>query len=230
MQIEFTDFMIEQGIIEFKACRVPGQMDDLYFRFSSAFVPRNDLIAIALSTLCGQAYDRIHIDLVLSAETIMQLGEFTSAEITCAGTDTQPPKKTGGENIALSFSGGFDSLAALCVMPDETKLISLDFGHWFKRETDFFEKFDTNIVSTNFRVLKYDKASWTFMGVAAILYSDYLGIGHHAFGTIFESDKWRFATVSKNCGGGGGNLLAHQPQYLHSAMQGWTIIPLSSGE
>jgi len=189
-EIRFTDFSITPGSIEFRARRIrDGQdhTDDLYFHFSSPVVPRHDLIALALSTFCGRSFDKITFELVLSGQTITDIAAFTQATIKTSGTDdgkAAVPEKT---NLALSFSGGFDSLAAYSIMPEETKLVSIDFGHWFQRETDFFQNFETNIVSTNFRRLNYDRDSWTFMGVAAILLSDYLQIAYNTFGTNLES-------------------------------------------
>lgn len=196
--IKFYDFQMLPGKVDFKAHRVLNnteQIDDLYFRFNKAFIPRNDLIAIALSTLCGETYPNVHIDLVITIGAADKIRDFTGAELTCAGIEEVSPgekEEPVRDSVALSFSGGFDSLAASCVLPDDTKLVSIDFGHWFQRETDFFEKFDTNILSTNVRKYRYDAESWTFMGLGAILYSDYLNIKYHAFGTVLEAGTNEF--------------------------------------
>lgn len=79
-------------------------------------------------------------------------------------------------------------------MPQATELISIDFGKNFQREYDFFTQFNPHILKTNFRELKLDRNSWTFMGAAAILYSEYLGLGFHAFGTIYEATPSHFAS------------------------------------
>lgn len=51
----------------------------------------------------------------------------------------------------LNFSGGFDSLAALYLMPEDTKLVAIDFGGWFEREKEFFKQFHPYTLKTNFR-------------------------------------------------------------------------------
>ena len=91
--------------------------------------------------------------------------------------------------MALSFSGGLDSLAALALLNDDARLVSIDFGGGFSRERDFFETFPTAIVETNVRGFE---SSWTFMGLAAILMKEELEAGYLAFGSILEASPWNF--------------------------------------
>jgi len=79
-------------------------------------------------------------------------------------------------------------------MPENTKLVAMDFGGWFERERVFFEKFNPHTVRTNCRQLKMDRNSWTFMGVGAILYSEYLAAGYNVFGTILEATPMHFVS------------------------------------
>jgi len=72
-------------------------------------------------------------------------------------------------------------------MPNNTSLLSIDFGGNFTYERNAFKKFNIYSVSTNFRDLNYERAHWTFMGVAAILYAEALNIKWHSFGTILEA-------------------------------------------
>lgn len=65
----------------------------------------------------------------------------------------------------------------------------MDFGGWFEREKAFFKEFDPYIVTANFRQLKYDRNSWTFMGAGAVLLSDYLNAKYNVFGTILEAAR-----------------------------------------
>jgi len=193
--IKFFDFSITMGEIHFKCLKSGEEVDDLYFKFSHKVIPSNDLISIALSTLCGKEYECIEMDLVVSRDALQKIEQFTKAEVSFTDVNEKIKQnniKNEERAIALSFSGGFDSFAAYCVMPDDTKLVSLDFGHWFQREADFFMQFKPYTVQTNFRRLKYDRASWTFMGVAAILYSDFLNINYHAFGSIFDQNIENF--------------------------------------
>lgn len=187
--IKFHNFDISQGNVRFQAYSVLDgvrQTDDLYYSFSENFIPGNNLIAIALAILCGKNYDSIYIDLNVDKDTLARVKEFTLADVNVAGYDCPAMETEGKNNFALSFSGGFDSLTAYYLMPEDTKLVSIDFGSKFKREVDFFSNFDTHIVATNFRKLGHVRLRG-FMGFGAILYSEYLHIGYHAYGSIFET-------------------------------------------
>lgn len=204
-RVVFTKFCIEKGYFEF-TCSIYGgenivKEDTIFFRFNTPVIPSNELIAIACSTLCGTKYSEIEYDLPLYRKTIQEIEEFTKAKIITAWqigllkkTSANikrictKQKKTRTSAI-LNFSGGFDSLATLALVPGNTKLVSMDFGGWFEREKEFFKEFDTCIVTTNFRQLKYDRNSWTFMGVGSILLSDYYGAKYNIFGTIMEAAR-----------------------------------------
>ena len=149
-----------------------------------------DAIACALATLCGEGYHDVYLDLVISVEAKAQLETFTNAVWhTRSGSIpayNAPDEKDG---ILLNFSGGFDSLAAKALLPENTELIAVDFGGWFQREADFFERFSPHILKTNFRQLKYDRETWTFMGAGALLFSNALNCKYNVFGTIFEANE-----------------------------------------
>lgn len=149
-----------------------------------------DSIALALSTLCGTRYAKVNLDLAVSDACRSAVAQFTTAEVSAKKADrtAPPPESRAGEPVyLLNFSGGFDSLAAKALLPPDAKLIAIDFGGWFQREADFFKRFDPIVLKTNFRALKYDRASWTFMGAAAILFAKGLNATHTVFGTNLES-------------------------------------------
>ena len=78
-------------------------------------------------------------------------------------------------------------------MPNNTKLVAIDFGLGFEREENFFKNFNPYVLKTNVRKsLDADHNSWEFMGIGAILYSNYLNAGYHVFGTIMEASKENF--------------------------------------
>lgn len=204
-KIQFSNFEISDKYI-CCTCKTYSnnseeKMDKLEFKFNKSISVRNDLIALALSTLCGKSYSNIYFDLEINQSTYNELKKFTNANIEVLkinNTETISETRKNKDNIILNFSGGFDSLAALCVMPKNTKLVAIDFGGWFERETAFFKKFNPYTVSTNFRQLKYDRSSWTFMGVAAILFSDYLEAKYNVFGTILEGTTYHFHEFENN--------------------------------
>ena len=192
--IEFYDFSIMPS---FFSCTVRSskrsENEKIEFRLSKPGINlNNNLIACALSTLCGKAYKGVYIDLVINEYTINRLSAFTGAKWYAAfvsSLDATQKERTG---LILNFSGGFDSLAAKSLLPDETQLVSVDWGSAFTRETQFFSKFDPLICSTNFRKYRFDRESWTFMGVGAILYSEALNAKYNVFGSIFEATTYNF--------------------------------------
>lgn len=164
---------------------------EIQFTLPERFIPSPDLIALSMCTLIGQKYSSVEIDLPLTDRTKLQIARIAQAEVE-SGRVALPHSAPSGRNIALNFSGGFDSLAALALMPENHKLVSLDFGGAFERESKFFKKFDTTTISSNFRQLGLAKNHWTFMGIGTILLRDYLEIETYSFGSILEASPWNF--------------------------------------
>lgn len=191
-RIIFDNFVITNGYITFQY-RDHIDSGVLYFELSHKIIPENDLIAIALSTLCGRGnYDAVHFDLDLQKQTLEKIQHFCLGEITSKSVLENHTSNEVKKACALSFSGGFDSLSAKYLMPDDTVLVSMDFGGKFAREREFFEKFNTHIVKTNLLETHLKKNSWSFMGISAILFSNYLNIKYHTFGGILESSPNNF--------------------------------------
>ena len=161
-QIKFTDFKKCNGRIDFK-CII--EMDSLieekliYFELEPEAQPSNDAIALAISTFVGEKFEQVSIDLPISKETKDNIEKFTKAVVIAPVDKNTVLKPITGDNIILNFSGGFDSLAAMYLMPSRTKLVAIDFGGWFEREAKFFRKFQPYILKTNFRQLKMDRNS-----------------------------------------------------------------------
>lgn len=180
--------------VNFDANRLSVQYDsgseaaEIWFQLPVDHQPHNDLVACALAANFGNAFDSWTLDFAISRECLTQLEQATGASWSVPEfLETRP---TGGSKIALNFSGGFDSLASLALLGEDSVLVSVDFGEGFEREGRFFRDFDTCVVSTNAR--KYAK-SWTFMGIGAILLRECLGADFIAFGNIFEASPWNFA-------------------------------------
>lgn len=197
-KISFSHFSIEEGVISLdyhiSSDSSEEKSGNLYFKLTPAIKPRNDLIAIALSTFCVVGYDEVEFALPISSKLKSRLEEITGAYVKSEGIDDHQAvasRKAG--NVILSFSGGFDSLAAKALLPANTKLVSLDFGGRFARERKFFETFDTCIVETNLVETPLRFNNWSFMGIAAMLFSDYLEAKYYAFGQIFEAEMHNFS-------------------------------------
>lgn len=158
--------------------------------------PHDDLIGTFLATLAGPGLERTTMELDLSASAVEAIQTF------CGDLDSgrHPYDRSSGPRTsgAVSFSGGFDSLAALALLPKSPHLISMDFGGWFQRETDFFVEFNPKVVSTNFRMAGFGRRSWMFMLGGTILLSDELSIGPVTTGSILESSPWHYRKLIDN--------------------------------
>lgn len=127
------------------------------------------------------------VDLYLSEDICHKIAQFTKADVFCRDVKRRDAAAVINEGYVLCFSGGYDSLAANYLMPEGTKLVAIDFGKNFEREVKFFKIFNPYIIRTNFRELKLDRASWTFMGIGLILFSEVFECGYMGWGTILEA-------------------------------------------
>lgn len=177
-----------------------GRTDRLEFAMSPNPGPLDpDAIAIALSTLCGRSYSTITMELKVSDLCARAVADFTRAEVSFAGESKLDRPHAFGGNYVLNFSGGFDSLAAYSLMPENSRrLVSLDWGGRFFREAEFFNRFNPCVLRTNIKELGYCNETWTFMGVGMVLFARHLGAGYGVFGGNFEasiSQMVRYPTV-----------------------------------
>lgn len=190
--IKFYNFNISDGEIclSYKDGEKNG---NLIFELTPKIKVHNDLICIALSTLCGRGkYIQIEFDIPISNYAKKEIEEFCQASVILPESnelydEIKSINLSNRENIALNFSGGFDSLAAKYLMPKNTILTSMDFGGRFAREGVFFRKFNTNIVKTNLLDTHLRYNSWSFMGISSILFSEYYNIKYITFGGILEA-------------------------------------------
>lgn len=189
MKIEFTDFGVDDASVLGFTAKDETKESLLTFQMPERFIPAPDLLGLAISTMAGKKYDQIVVDLPLTSRVQRVVEAVCETKLT-APLAALPQSAPPGRNGSLNFSGGFDSLAALTVSPENTKLISLDFGGNFQRETDFFKRFNPTTVKTNFRTQGFANNSWSFMGIGAILLRDYLEIGSYGFGSIIEAAPW----------------------------------------
>lgn len=145
-----------------------------------------DSVVLALATLCGRVYSHISFEIGAQESTKRVVEEFTSAKVEF-GKVTKERSESVREGVVLNFSGGFDSLAALTLMPEKTFLTSMDFGGNFARERPYFETFPTVIISTNLTDTALRSNSWSFMGIGSILTQNYYRARYISFGGILEN-------------------------------------------
>ena len=198
MHIWFGEAQFNEGTltIPFKD---ESRSSSLRFSLPQDWELDRDLVALALTTLLGTKYSTVELSDEISGET-RRIGEqLTHANwIAPESPASFAHVNEGRRGLALNFSGGFDSLAALALLPRDTNLISLDFGGPFSREREFFQDFPTYSISTNFRDLGFALNTWAFMGIGSILLRDYLNLANYSFGAILEASAWHFnpATTS----------------------------------
>lgn len=182
--IKFENITIKPGYI--KADYQDNDNDHyIEFELSQDIVVRNDLVAIALATLCGQKYRKIHMELSISDKVKQSLEFALNTEIICkSGNQGIVIKKPFNHHI-LSFSGGFDSISILPFLPKDTGLVSMDYGSHFSREMDIIHSFTDYIVKTNLLDTDFRSNSWIFMLIASILYSDLMNAKYNIWGGIF---------------------------------------------
>lgn len=186
MKISFKEVEYKNGILRSAVLRDDFEPCVLYVKLPMAVKElKEDLISLFFATLAGKRYRYISIDLPLPVGCKNIIEKFCNAEVNCfEGKQEIRPE---GNNYSLSFSGGFDSLAAKALLPKNTKLISLDFGGKFARERTFFERFNPYIIETNIVELGLNKNHWAFMSAGIILLRDYLSIKVASFGSILAS-------------------------------------------
>uniref|UniRef100_UPI00211CBB3A hypothetical protein n=1 Tax=Campylobacter jejuni TaxID=197 RepID=UPI00211CBB3A len=146
--IKFRDLEVSNRRIELQA-EFHDQAHTLWYEFDRDIRPSTNAIAVALSTLSGTKFESIQYDFPVSEQT--RQGIERSTKSTVEATDSCIPIAPRGGGHILSFSGGFDSYAALRLLGPETNLVSLDFGGWFEREARFFTDFDPLVIKTNIR-------------------------------------------------------------------------------
>ncbi|NKG20593.1 hypothetical protein [Paeniglutamicibacter terrestris] len=196
-EIEFRNLEIKPDRIDIQAVS-PDGTHDLYFEFSQPVSISNTAVGVAMSTLCGRSFGRVLYDFPIDHVVLPAIRELTHAEVVVGA---ELPRVAGPRRgTLLSFSGGFDSLAAKLLMPNDTNLVSMDFGGRFAREREFFDNFDVLRVSTNLVNTPLKANSWSFMGIGAILASDHFRAKYHTFGGILEAgtDNMRLNPAAAN--------------------------------
>jgi len=167
----------------------------VHFNINKQIELNHDLIALSLSTLCGRNnYTDIFMDIEVSSFMHQKITDFTLSNFKANKINMDQPQYTSEQRdgITLNFSGGFDSLCALCLMPEATNLVSMDFGGRFGREKGFFQKFKPIVLSTNIIDTPLRSNSWSFMGIASILTSSHYKTKYNTFGGILEASPNNF--------------------------------------
>lgn len=191
--IKFYKFNIKKGMTTFMCLGSEYEKPiEVYFKYHKRMKPSNDAVAYCIAALCGiEQYTKIELDLEISNNAKKNIKSFVKVNFKTPKCNDNVIDRSNYKNTLLNFSGGFDSMATLYLLPKKTKLVSIDFGGNFKRENEFFKKFKPYTVQTNIRNqgIRLDKNSWTFMSIAAILYADFLKAKYNVFGTILEASK-----------------------------------------
>ncbi|QGU08478.1 hypothetical protein COCCU_12895 [Corynebacterium occultum] len=163
---------------------------EIWYEFDREIETTSSLVAIAVAPLCGRAFDEVSFDFEIDGEALESIRSFTRADVSAPTKPREPQRDSEDrDGTILSFSGGFDSIAAKALLPDDTHLVSLDLGGWFKREAEYFGRFNPITIKTNIRQVPDQRTAltsnnWLFMATGTILCSYHLGAKYHVFGTI----------------------------------------------
>lgn len=185
MRISFENIINKPGYI--KADYKDDEVEHfIEFEMSDAIDVREDLVAVALSILCGQKYDEIHMELNVTYDVKEYIEQNSGAKLSVGNHVIHRESKPliDDDVQTLNFSGGFDSLAAKHLMPEEKRLVTMDFGKAFARERLMFNQFDTHIVKNNILDTNFRKNSENFMFIGSVLYMDYFQTTYNITGTI----------------------------------------------
>ena len=193
----FSQFSIEPGRVEYTVTEHGGnrlQPVRVWFEIESGAKPAPELVALTCATIAGRGCEAVHFELPLGGQAWEAIRRFTAAECSCleesiegtAAREAREADRVGHRNLALSFSGGMDSLGLLGALPDETKLVAVDWGGDFARERIMFDRFKPWTVRTNLRQEGLNRRASEFMGVGILLACDELAIGLFAFGSNLE--------------------------------------------
>lgn len=175
-----------------------GSVTKLWFKADRPFALDGDALAVALSTLCGREFSKIDYEFEVSTLVANGVAAWTGSHVEVEETvDEFEYFEHTTDNAVLNFSGGFDSLAALQLLPSGSELVSMDFGRRFARERRFFSKFETRIISTNLASTDLRKNSWSFMGMGPLLLSRSIQSKYFAFGSILEAGGLRLQEPMK---------------------------------
>ena len=159
-----------------------------------------DKIALLLFVCIGSYYEKVFLDFSIYEETLSKIRSFSKSEVFAniiPGNRQHVFSPLNRRKTMINFSGGFDSLAASCVMDKETtELVSVDWGGGFSREERFFRKFHPSIVKTDARnKMNIGNMSASFMGIGSIIYAEYLHCNRYTFGTIMEAIPINFRPI-----------------------------------
>lgn len=183
--IKFRRLELVPGSLEVEAV-VGADVYPLHFKWDRDFSVSEAGAANVLTVLCGRAYSEISFEFPVPGDVLEGAKAFTAADVR-----SEPGGRGGrirrGGGVILSFSGGFDSLAAKALMPKRTALASLDFGGRFARERRFFSRFNPLIVETNIVSTPFRSNSYLFMAIAALIACEERSFDYHTFGSILEA-------------------------------------------
>ncbi|MGJ8545449.1 MAG: hypothetical protein ACSHWZ_08395 [Sulfitobacter sp.] len=195
-KIVFTDLKATANSFSVTVSIEGAKEETVEFKAPSSIEFGNDLIAHSLSTIAARKYSEIHFDFPVSAECLSRIQDFTLCLPTAASNCEEEQWRRDETGVTLSFSGGFDSLAALAIMPKSTKLVTMDFGGNFERERLSFNHFAPLLVETNIAETSLRAASWSFMGIGAILTAKHTKSRFLTFGGIMDQSPEAFAKPS----------------------------------
>lgn len=175
-------------------------LDEIYFKFNKKMNISNDTLAVVLSICAKLKYQYIYFDLIISNDIFEKINKYTFGDLRVKGVrnDHISTLKEKKEKIIINFSGGFDSLSLLSLLPKNSYDLVSVYWKGYEREENFFKKFKPYTLETNFRGFLDEGKIWEFMGIGCLLYNEMINAKYQIWGTAFE--EWDFHGAYKISG------------------------------
>lgn len=195
-KVIFTDFIMHHNYIKIKVIDHSfGNINEeyIYFDFNSNNHPSNIAIILALLSISIN-YNEIHIDLEINKNIYDKIKLLNKKISFKKIIHSQYELQLHKDKLALLFSGGIDSIAALYTLESNIDfLLSTSYGGIYEREEQSFKLFNPLILKTNFRTsdffVKLESLGASFFSVQALLYCENLKFSQLMTGDILESQK-----------------------------------------
>lgn len=129
-EILFSDLALSPRSLSVTVHVSEAEPFELWFRWNTDMELHGDQIATAFSTFCLSKYRLINFDFAVSDHAASRIANYSLSSVV-AGQQGEEWSLRPRSGTALSFSGGFDSLAAKFLLPDDADLVSMDFGGRF---------------------------------------------------------------------------------------------------
>lgn len=190
-----ADRVLERGFLTLRVTfastyRRPAAPIDIQFEVPADFHTHNDSVAAACMTLLSTSARAVTFDFGISEQCATTLRDYYSVH-TIGPVDPALEPRRPGHRIALNFSGGLDSFAAMTLLdeliPGEYARVTSAYGERFRHEAHGYERYQRDVTCrTNFR--EQGLAYGRFNAAVPLLFADYLDLAALVTGHGFAQE------------------------------------------